>query len=140
MWTCRAGKVDSIDPGQCSAAAIWDGVHLFVASNGTTVRGAAVGGSVRELNPATGKPIWETGLSNPILGSPTLDGSGVLAVATYNCQGKGTQNVYLIDAPNGTIKKTIAMQGRGVFAQPVFADSYLLIAPSGGALRAYAVR
>jgi len=66
-------------------------------------------GSIRRLNPATGAVIWARGLGGGVLGSPTLDGSGVMAAGTYN--------------PGGA---------NPVYGQPVFADGYLLV-PTVGA-------
>jgi polyvinyl alcohol dehydrogenase (cytochrome) len=131
VWTFHVG-IPGVKQGfQCLAAAIWDGSHLFVASNGTTIRGVKVPGSIRELDPATGTIIWETGLSGQVLGSPTKNGAGVIAVATY---GKAA---YLIDASSGQILKTISAPT--TFSQPVFADSYLFVAPNTGDFTAYTI-
>jgi polyvinyl alcohol dehydrogenase (cytochrome) len=131
VWTFHVG-IPGVKQGfQCLAAAIWDGSHLFVASNKTTIRGVNVPGSIRELDPATGTIIWETGLSGQVLGSPTKNGAGVIAVATY---GKAA---YLIDASSGQILKTISAPT--TFSQPVFADSYLFVAPTTGDFTAYTI-
>src|SRR5439155_16686201 len=45
------------------AAAIWDGSHLFVAGGKTVINGHTYAGAVRELDPSTGQPMWETGLT-----------------------------------------------------------------------------
>ena len=39
-------------------------------------------GSIRRIDPATGKFLWQTGLADSALGSPTLNGGGVLGVGT----------------------------------------------------------
>jgi hypothetical protein len=75
-------------------------------------------------------------LPGTVLGTPTLDGSGVLAVAT--CDFSGAPNaVYLIRASSGQIISTVSTGNTADFAQPVFADSYLFVATVGHGLLAY---
>src|SRR5690349_8479794 len=78
-----SGQLGTI--GTCLAAPIWDADHgqLFVASNQTTIQSQTFAGSIRSLDPATGAVIWETGVTaGPVMGTPTLNGSGVLAAGT----------------------------------------------------------
>jgi outer membrane protein assembly factor BamB len=131
VWTFQLGNPGVQQGFQCLAAAIWDGSHLIVASNATTIRGVRFPGSIRELDPATGTIIWETGLSGQVLGSPTKNGAGVIAVATYGSE------LYLIDASSGQILKTISTSN--TFSQPVFADSYLFVATTTGDFTAYTI-
>jgi outer membrane protein assembly factor BamB len=148
VWTFQAGNAWN-DPvgeagggvtggGQCIAAAIWDGSRLFVASNGTTIGDVSFGGSIRELDPATGAVIWNTGLPDAVYGSPTENGAGLIASATYD-EGPGQTAAYLIDASNGSILKTISTSNVSTFAQPVFADDFLFVATFGGKLTAYKI-
>jgi len=82
----------------------------------------------------SGTVVWETPLSvGPVIGTPSLDGKGVLAVPIYNSTA-GTGAVYLMNAATGSILKTMSDSGP-IFAQPVFADGELLVAGPG--LRAY---
>ena len=120
--------------GECDAAAVWDGQPLYVAGPGVIIGGTSYGGSVYQVNPATGAYIWRTGLSGAILGTPTEDGSGVIAVATY----ASSNNLYLLNAQTGAILKTLPMPSEKVFAQPVFADGYVLLAGRSGGLKAFA--
>jgi polyvinyl alcohol dehydrogenase (cytochrome) len=129
VWAFQAGN-PGMGTGPCIAAAIWDGSHLFVASNGTTIGNVPFGGSIRELDPATGAVIWNTGLPDSVLGSPTENGAGVIALATYD-KGPGQTAAYLIDASNGSILKTISTSNVSTFAQPVFADEFLFVATIG---------
>jgi polyvinyl alcohol dehydrogenase (cytochrome) len=129
VWAFQAGDPDPL--GECIAAAIWDGSHLFVASNSTRIGGVPFNGSIRELDPATG--TVQTGLSGAVFGSPTKNGAGVIALATY----QGQTAAYLVNASNGRILKTIS--NNPTFAQPVFADRYLFVARIGGKLTAYKV-
>jgi hypothetical protein len=148
VWTFQAGNPwnsalgeaggGGAGGGQCIAAAIWDGSHLFVGSNGTTIGDVPFGGSIRELDPATGAVIWNTGLPDAVYGSPTENGAGVIALATYD-EGPGQTAAYLIDASNGSILKTISTSNVSTFAQPVFADEFLFVATIGGKLTAYKI-
>jgi outer membrane protein assembly factor BamB len=106
-----------------------------VASNGTTINGTAYDGSVREVDPATGAPVWQTGLTGSLIGTPGMDGAGVIAAASY--ESTTQQNgLWLIDAANGQILKTFPYRGTPTFAQPVFADNDLFVANRLG-LRVY---
>ena len=130
VWKFLAADPSAFGETACLAAAIWDGTRLFVAGSPTTISGTDYPGSIRQLNPATGAPIWQRGLNGIILGSPTMNGSGVIAAGTYN---SGSPNaVYLLDSSDGRVLKTIGMGIYKVFGQPVFADNYLLISTLGG--------
>jgi hypothetical protein len=61
----------------------------------------------------------------------------VLAAATYD-NGGGGNFFYFLDARTGTILRTISAPGVE-FAQPVFADGYVMFATVGGGLRVYHV-
>jgi outer membrane protein assembly factor BamB len=133
VWSFQVSKTPS-GSALCLAAAVWDGSRLFVAGNQTTIRRVAYKGSVRRLSPATGKPIWETGLPAQVIGTPTLNASGVLAAATWDFSANAA---YLLNAATGAILATISTSNSMVFAQPVFADNFLLIATQDQGLRAY---
>jgi outer membrane protein assembly factor BamB len=133
VWSFQVSKT-ATGRALCLAAAVWDGSRLFVAGNETTIRGAIYKGSVRRLSPATGNPIWETGLPAQIVGTPTLNASGVLVAATWD---RDLNAAYLFDAASGVILATISTSNSAVFAQPVFADNYLLIATQSEGLHAY---
>jgi polyvinyl alcohol dehydrogenase (cytochrome) len=61
----QCGKTD-ISPSA------WDGHHLFVGGEQTTIRGVTCAGSIRELQPATGKAAWVHCLqTGPVLGAVT---------------------------------------------------------------------
>ena len=135
IWSYPVGTTEGFTIGTDLAAPIWNPISrtLFVAGNQTTINSTVFAGSVRAFNPADGSVIWETGLTGgPIMGSPSLNGAGVLAAGTYNISNV-TQNVaYLLDASNGNILTTIAQPSTLVFAQPVFADNHLFVANAGG--------
>jgi polyvinyl alcohol dehydrogenase (cytochrome) len=141
VWSFQVGvEGDLYTVGTCIAAPVWDSTHkqLFVGSNQTTIQSQTVAGSMRSLDPATGSVVWETGLTaGPVMGSPTLNGAGVLAAGTYNFPDPTQNAVYLLDASNGNILSTMA-EITPVFSQAVFADTHLFVATSGGVLSAFA--
>jgi outer membrane protein assembly factor BamB len=127
-------------PGECDAAAIWDGTHLIEGGgNATTIKGVSYQGSVQSLNPATGAPKWETGLPGQVIGSPTEDGAGVVAAQVFEST-TGNLGVYLLSAASGAILGYINTSPSSIFAQPVFAGDDLLVAGSSAVgLTAYEI-
>ena len=135
LWSFQVGTTEDFSIGADLAAPIWDSTsrRLFVGGNQTTINAQVFPGSVRAFNPADGSVIWERGLTGgPVMGSPTLNGSGVLAAGTYNIADVTLNAVYLLDASNGNILTTIPETNTIVFAQPVFADNHLFVATAAG--------
>jgi hypothetical protein len=89
------------------------------------------------VNAATGKVVWSTGLPEQVLGTPALDGAGVISVATIGYGSTATNADYLIDAATGAILATLSNGNSPQFAQPVFADGYLFAATETAGLIAY---
>ena len=135
VWRQQVGNPSTVGPGQCDAAALSDGTRLYVASDGTTIKGTAYDGSVRALDPATGAIIWQTGLTGAVIGTPGMDGAGVIAASSYLSTTK-SNGLFLIDAATGNLLRTFSYGAIRTFAQPVFADNELFVA-SQTALRAY---
>jgi polyvinyl alcohol dehydrogenase (cytochrome) len=129
LWRFHASTPSTAN-ADCDAAAVWDGTSLYVGAGPTTIGGVSFNGSIRSLNPATGSPNWQRGLPGQVIGSPTLDGGGVLAVPTYNDSG-----LFLIGASTGAILRNIATGPE--FGQPVFADNMLLVPTKKFGLWAY---
>jgi len=125
VWSIRLGNPFIGGTDECDASAIWDGSHLYVASNSTLVGGVAQPGALREVDPATGAIIWETALPGALVGSPTLDGGGVIAASIF---GGANSGPYLIDASSGTILKVVSPTNGMSFAQSIWTDSGLLLA------------
>ena len=133
IWSFNVGTLPNFSIGTCLAAPIWDSTNnrLFVGSNLTTINSQSYKGSIRAFDPADGTVLWETGLTGgPVMGSPTLDGAGVLAAGTYNIQDRTLNTVYLLDSSNGDILATIPQPNNIIFAQPVFAGTHLFVATS----------
>ncbi len=129
VWRFKVGT-ETLSDLQCDAAAVWDGANLYVAGNTTVIGGVTYNGSVRSLNPATGSPRWERGLPGAVVGSPTLNGGGVLAVPTYTTSG-----VFLVSAATGSILRNFATGPE--FGQAVFADNMLFLATKTNGLWVY---
>jgi PKD repeat protein len=136
VWRNHIGAPDTSAGGQCDAAAIWDGAHLYVAANGTTIKGVSTPGSIQMLDPATGTASWQRGLVGPPIGSPTMDGAGVIAVTQY---GRGTiaasYALNLISAATGAVLKSVTIGPD--FGQPVFADDKVLVPSQNHGLQVY---
>jgi hypothetical protein len=141
VWSKRIGVAAGDHPfNACLTSAIWDAPNgrLFIAGNETKIGGVDYRGSIRRVNPSTGAFIWQRGLPCEVVGSPSLDGAGVLAVATWdNCETAATDQLYLVDASDGTVLKTVSTGGSKTFAQPVFADNYLFVASEAAGLSVY---
>jgi outer membrane protein assembly factor BamB len=141
VWQLRiADAYANGKEGECDAAAIWNGTDLIEGGGNTTViKGVTYQGSVRALNPATGAPIWQTGLPGEVIGSPTEDGGGVVAAQVF-ASSTGNLGVYLLNAANGAILDYINANPSPMFSQPVFAGTALLVAGNFAAgLTAYEI-
>jgi outer membrane protein assembly factor BamB len=138
-WWKRIGASfsKSIGIGRCISAAVYDGRRLYIGADQVELDGTAYRGSITALNPATGHRIWVTGLPNSVLGTPSLDGAGVLAVGTYDTSTVPNA-VYLVNARNGRILRTLLTGGYD-FAQSAFAQGRLFVANSTG-LYAFGLR
>lgn len=123
----------------CDPAAVWDSVRgrLDMGTGATTVSGAPAAGSVVQLDAGTGAILWRTAMPAKVLGTPTLNGAGVLAAGTWSSYTDMTvpAEVVLLNAADGTVLDRIATDGP-VFAQPVFAGGDLLVTQAGS-LTAY---
>jgi outer membrane protein assembly factor BamB len=139
LWTDAIGEPGS-GAGACIASSVWDGHtrQLFIAGTATTIGATSFAGSVREIDPATGAFIWQTGLPCSDMGTPSLDSAGVLAVATWSCTTPATPDVYLLDAATGAILTTLPTGSGLIFSQPVFAQGTLLVAKQTGGLYDFA--
>jgi outer membrane protein assembly factor BamB len=127
VWQQTINKPYTGAGGVCVAGSIWDGTRIIAAAGDqATIHGTTYQGGVYAFNPATGTPLWETGLPGEVVGSPAEDGAGVVAVAIW---GSTTNNygVYLLSASTGAILRYIPLGQNRIFGQPVFAGNYLLV-------------
>jgi len=140
VWSKRLGASAPEGTGSCLAAAIWDeaDAQLIAGADQTTIDGITVPGSLRALDPDTGVPLWETPLPvGPVMGSPTMNGAGIVAAGSYKPSDPTPNLLYLADASDGSIIRSMPMTG-AVFSQPVFAGTHLFVATTDGTLTAYA--
>jgi outer membrane protein assembly factor BamB len=139
VWTTTVGLPDG-PGGACIASAVWNAQAgaLYLGGTGTTIGGTSFGGSIGEVNPATGGYVWQTGLPCSVMGTPTLNSGGVLALGTYRCVKPNVQGAYLVDAANGTILKQLPIGPGRVFGQLVFAQGDLYVATESSGLYAFA--
>ena len=129
-WSARIGAAAPHHASSCLASAAYNGSELFVAGPEEMIGSVDYNGSVQALNPGTGAVIWQTGLPNGVIGTPTVDGAGVIAVGTY--QATTVPNgIYLLDAATGTILRELT-SGSPDFAQNVFAEGQLFTADRDG--------
>jgi hypothetical protein len=138
VWTDQLGTPAAQPNNACLATATWNGKHLFITANSSTVDGISYPAVARELDPATGATDWESGLSDgPVLGGSALDGAGILATITFSKTSPTTTNqLTLLNASNGAILSNYATPNR-TGGEPVWADGYLLFGGSDGILHAY---
>jgi PQQ-like domain len=139
LWTdtiaAPAGMI-----GSCFASAVWNGPAgtLYIGGGATTIGSDGFGGSIRQVAPATGGYIWQTGLPCTVVGTPTLDSAGVLAVGTYRCTAPNTPGVYLINSATGAMLTALPVGTSKVFSQPVFAQRSLFVATEAKGLYDFA--
>ena len=133
-WKVRAGNGSPEGTSSCLAAAIWDGSRLFLAGPTTTITGTTYPGSVLRVDPLTGVLQWQTGVGGAVIGTPSINGSGVIAVPIWS-NDTTRAGTYLLNATDGSIVRFIL--GGKQFAQPTFAGSYLFTATMGGQVTAW---
>jgi outer membrane protein assembly factor BamB len=123
-------------------AAAWDGSYLYVVGNQATINGKNYQGSINKLDPSTGLPVWQTPLESAVVGSPSMNGSGILAVTTFESNDgvpkKGAPNgTYLIDSATGSILNYISLNDDYEWSQPIFVGNYLVNGPKTTGLFGY---
>jgi len=132
VWQTRLTAPYITGNRECIAAAVWNGTSL-IASGGdqTTINGNSYPGSVRALNPATGALLWQTGLPGTVVGTPTEDGSGVLAVQLYDADQAADCGYYFLNAATGSVIGRITLPNAASFGQPIFTGNSLVVEVNG---------
>jgi len=142
VWQTRLTRPYITGNQECIAGAVWNGTSLIVSGGDqTTINGNSYLGSVRALNPATGAPLWQTGLPGSVVGTPTEDGSGVLAVPLYLADQPADWGYYFLNAATGSVIGRITLPNSYSFAQPIFTGNDVMVEVNGStpALEAYGV-
>ncbi len=137
VWSDVLG-VGATDSQACIATAAWNGAHLLITADESTVDGVTYPAVSRSLDPATGAVVWQTGLADgPVMGNSSVDGADVLAAGTYSFASPTTTNdLSLVDTRTGGVLATYALPAPTGGA-PVWADGLLLVASGDGVVRAF---
>lgn len=121
----QCGKTD-ISPSA------WDGRHLFVAGEQTTIGGVTCAGSIRELQPSTGQTAWADCLqSGPVLGAVTAV-PGVAFVGAGN-------TAYAIHTSTGAIlwRHQDTQSGSDFWGAPAISNGHVYFGNQDGNLYAF---
>lgn len=130
VWSAKITEPYPGGDAECDSSGVYDKHHLIIGGGApTTIGGTTYQGSVRSLNPSTGKVNWKVGLPAGVIGTPTEDGGGVVAAQTF-ISSSHDLGVYLLNASTGARLKFIRT-GVPVFAQAEFVNSDLLVSPGG---------
>jgi outer membrane protein assembly factor BamB len=126
IWTTpRLSKTGDTIPSSA-----WDGQRLFVAAEATHLNGRACGGTVRALDPATGKFLWEKCLQG---GSPQ---GALTAVRGIVFESLGSI-LYALRATDGSVLATFQdPKANWFFAPATVAGGVVYIGNSNGKLYA----
>jgi outer membrane protein assembly factor BamB len=154
VWRAKVGTATSDGGSSALSGGVWDGSHLFVMGNTTTIGGtwtqtapgqwSALGGtsfpgSIRQLDPATGDLAkvggvpFELGLPSNPLGPCTINGNGILVCAGGKLGAVLTNHdngLFLVDTtqPPAILRHLEDTKNFGQFAQPVQENGAILAA------------
>jgi outer membrane protein assembly factor BamB len=124
------GALPSSGQGSVSNG-VFDGTNLYYAGGITAVGGQTYRGSVRAIDPATGRYVWERGLPAVPLAALTM-ANGELVSPTYDFAGRA--GLWAINAATGNVD--YANPG-SFFAPPTIADGLLFEGDVNGNFTAY---
>jgi outer membrane protein assembly factor BamB len=124
------------DCPQCGKADIspsaYDGHHLFVGSEKTTIGGVTCAGSIRGLQPSTGKAVWAACLqTGPVLGAVTAV-PGVAFVGAGN-------TVYAVNTSTGATlwSRQDTNSGSNFWGAPAISNGQVYVGNQDGNLYAF---
>jgi outer membrane protein assembly factor BamB len=101
---------------------------LYLAGGNTAIQGAGYPGSVRALDPATGKPLWEHGTSGPVLAALAYTNGLII-------DGAGT-TLEVLDASNG--KRLYSYQTGGlIYGAPSISGGQIFLGSVDGNVYAF---
>jgi polyvinyl alcohol dehydrogenase (cytochrome) len=134
LWQKRmaaGGVCPECGHGADISPSAYDGHHLFVGSEKTTISGNTCAGSVRELRPSTGKVVWADCLPSPVLGAVT-------AVPGVAFADAGS-TVYAVNTSNGTIlwSHQDTNTGSDFWGAPAISNGHLYVGNQDGNLYAF---
>lgn len=106
VWQAQVangGDCPQCGTGSISPAA-WDGTRLYVAGGSTSINGSSYKGSLRALDPASGKFLWQVGFS----GGPVLAAVTVVPGVAFVTEGT---NLVAVSTSSGQVLKTLSDTG-----------------------------
>jgi polyvinyl alcohol dehydrogenase (cytochrome) len=114
----------------------YDGHHLFIGSEMTRIKGVTCAGSLREVQPSTGRVVWADCLqSGPVLGAVTAV-PGAAFVTAGN-------TVYAVGTSKGSIlwkyQDTNGGSWGGFWGAPTISNGRLFVGHQNGRLYAFGV-
>jgi outer membrane protein assembly factor BamB len=153
-WQALIGNATPDGGSSALSGGVWDGSHLFVMSNTTTVGGTwtqsppgqwtpvggtSVPGSIRQLDPATGDIAsvggvrFELGLPSNPLGPCSINGNGILVCAGGHLGAVLTAHdngLFLVDTtqPPAVLRQLEDVKNFGGFGQPAQENGAILAA------------
>jgi polyvinyl alcohol dehydrogenase (cytochrome) len=142
VWTAQIAKTGACPQcgnGSISPAA-WDGNWLYIGGGNTTIGSSKCQGSVRKVDPASGKFIWShctTG--GPVLGSVTIIAAQT-GPATLVAAAQGNTVIILSATTGSTLARlSDGKPGSLLYDGPTIADGVLYVGNLDGNLYAYSV-
>src|SRR5262249_6072709 len=116
--------------GSCYASAVWGGPvgTLYIGAGATTIGPTSYGGSIRQVNPATGGSILQTRPPRTVGRTPPLDNAGVRARGTFRCVAPTTPTPPRLPSPaRGAVGSPGRAGQTGVLGQRVCAGAPLFV-------------
>jgi polyvinyl alcohol dehydrogenase (cytochrome) len=126
------GRCPECGRGADISPSAYDGQHLFVGSEKTTINGTTCAGSVRELNPSTGAVVWSACLhAGAVIGAVTAV-PGVAFVGAGN-------TVYALKTSTGSVlwKYTDSATGSDFWGAPTISNGHAYFGNQDGNLYAF---
>jgi outer membrane protein assembly factor BamB len=111
----------------------FDGWRLYAAAGTTTIRGSTYRGSVRALDPGSGRVIWEHGFQSGPVTAALATSPGLVAVSA------GTRLSIVETAHGHRVFKALATRGAIFTSPPTLCNGVVYVGDSAGYLWAYSV-
>jgi outer membrane protein assembly factor BamB len=134
VWRRRVaagGSCPNCGAGTASTGS-FDGRRLFQAGGSTKIGRHRYAGSVRALDPASGRVLWSRGLPDPVLGA-LARAPGMLLVAAES-------GLYVLRARDGAVLHLNRMRGDWLWGAPLVDGRRVVVGTLNGRVRAYRLR
>jgi outer membrane protein assembly factor BamB len=131
VWRARVAKGGACPECGSGTASTgtFDGHRLFYAGGGIVIRGHAYRGSVRAVNPATGRLLWSRPLAAPVLGA-LVQRDGRLFVASEGV-------LYVLRGRDGAILHKNRLAGDRTWSTPLVDRHRVIIGTLNGKIQAF---